>query len=96
MNILLSSHLKIRLRERKIPQNYPSKILSQPDRQYIDTVTNHSIAVKKLAYNRKVRPMVVVYDIIESEMQVITIHPITDQEIANKLERRRWIKNEKN
>lgn len=34
------------------------------------------------------------YDIIGSEIQVITVHPSSDQEIKNKLERGRWIKNE--
>lgn len=96
MKILLSSHLKIRLRERKIPQIYPSKILSEPESEFIDTITNHRIVVKKLAYNKKLRPMVVVYDIIGSEVQIVTIHPSTDQEIRNKLKRGRWIQNEKN
>lgn len=96
MKILLSSHLNIRLKERKIPRNYPSKILSKPDARFIDSVTNYKIAVRSLMYNFKIRPMVVVYDIIKSEIQIITIHPISSREIANKLKRERWIKNEKN
>ena len=96
MKVLLSSHLKIRLKERKIPRNYPSQILARPDAQFIDTVTNHRVAVKDLKYNLKSRPMVVVYDIIGLEFQVITIHPITNKEIGNKIKRGRWIKNEKN
>lgn len=96
MKILFSSHLKIRLKERKIPQNYPRKILSKPDFQFIDAVTGYKIAVKNLKYNFKARPMVVVYDIIESVIQVITIHPISNQEIDNKLKRGRWKVYEKN
>lgn len=87
--------LKIRLRERLIPQNYPNKIVSAPDEKYFDTATNHQVAVKNLEYNSKVRPMAVAYDIIEEDIQIITIHPTTEQEIKNKLERKRWIKNEK-
>ncbi len=96
MKILLSSHLKIRLKERKIPRNYPNKILFNPDVRFVDAVTNYKIAVKDLEYNSKIRSMVVVYDIIGLEIRVITIHPISNKEIANKLKRGRWVKNEKN
>lgn len=96
MKILLRPHLKIRLKERNIPQDYPNKIVSTPDEKYFDTATNHKIAVKKLIYNEKTRPMAVAYDIIGEDLQIITIHPTTDQEIKNKLKRKRWIKNEEN
>lgn len=88
--------LKIRLKERNIPQDYPSKIVSSSDKKYFDTATNHKIAVKKLEYNGKVRPMAVAYDIIGNDLQIITVHPTTNQEIKNKLTRERWIKDEKN
>lgn len=96
MKILLSSHLKIRLKERKIPQSYPRKIVTKPDSLFVDTITNHQIAVKKLEYNGKLRPMVVAYDIIESTVYIITIHPSSEEETNNKLRRGRWIKHEKN
>lgn len=90
MKILLSSHLKIRLKERKIPRDYPRKVLAKPDAQFVDIATNYKIAVKSLEYNFKIRPMVVVYDIIKSEIQVVTIHPISSKEIDNKLKKGRW------
>lgn len=95
MKILLRPHLKIRLRERDIPQNYPNKIISDPENKYFDTSTNHRIAVKKLEYNGKLRPMAVAYDIIGLNIQAVTVHPTTDQEIKNKLKRKRWITDEK-
>ena len=70
--------------------------MTEPASLFIDTVTNHHIAVKKLRYNNKLRPMVVAYDIIESEIYIITIHPSTDKEIRNKQNRGRWKKHEKN
>jgi hypothetical protein len=96
MKVTLSSHLQIRLEQRKIPQSYPEIIVKNPDKKYFDLGTNHQIAVKQLEYNGKLRPMAVSYDIIDSEIQIITIHPINKQEIENKLTRRRWIKNEEN
>lgn len=95
MRILLRPHLIIRLKERSIPQDYPSKIVSDPDDKYFDTATQHQIAIKKMGYNGEIRPMVVAYDIIEEDLQIITIHPTTEQEINSKLRRERWIKNEK-
>lgn len=41
------------------------------------------------------RPIVVVYDIIGAEIQVITIYSTSDQEIDNRLKSGRWIKDEK-
>ncbi len=51
MKILLRPHLKMRLKERNIPQDYPSKIVSTSDEKYFDTAKNH-------------KPMAAAYDII--------------------------------
>lgn len=96
MKIISQPHLKIRLKQREIPPDYPSKIFSQPDNQYLDTFSNHQIAVKKLKYNGKLRPMAIAYDIIKLEIQIITVHPISNQEISNRVKRGRWVKYEKN
>ncbi len=39
--------------------------------------------------------MVVAYDIINTEIQVITVYPTTEQEIKNRIQNRRWIEYEK-
>lgn len=94
MKILLRPHLKIRLKERNIPEDYPSKIVSNPEEKYYDSAIYHQIAIKKLVYNGKIRPMAVAYDIIGEDLQIITIHPTTKQEINSKVRRERWIKDE--
>lgn len=96
MKIVLSSHLKIRLRERKIPQGYPEKILKEPDNKFHDSITLHKVAVRKLRYGGRARPMAIAYDIIGSDLQVITVFPTTDREIENRIESGRWISDEKN
>lgn len=96
MKIILRPHLKIRLEQREIPQNYPKRVIIKPEFEYFDTLTGHLIAIRKLKYNEKVRPMAVAYDIIGNTIQIITIHPVSNQEIANKLLRKRWIKDEEN
>lgn len=96
VKIILRPHLKIRLEQRLIPQDYPKKIISHPEEHYFDTLSNRYIAIKTLPYSGKLRPMVVAYDIIGETIEAVTIHPTDEQEINNKLQRGRWIKNEKN
>lgn len=94
VKIILKGHLELRLVERQIPLDYPEKVILKPDHKFFDSQSLHEVAIKYLQYKDKLRPMMVAYDIIGQEFQIITIHPITDQEIKNKLERGRWIKNE--
>lgn len=94
--IILRNHLKIRLAERKIPQNYPETILKNPAEKFSDSVTGHQIAVKSLRYGGRLRPMAVAYDIIGSDLQVITIFPTSNLEIENRVKSGRWIRDEKN
>ncbi len=96
MKIILKPHLKIRLRQRLIPQDYPKKILSDPEENYFDILTNRYISIKTLEYSGKLRPIAVAYDIIGKVMEAVTIHPVTEQEIRNRVQRGRWTKNEKN
>lgn len=94
MKVILRPHLKIRLGQRLIPQDYPRKIISDPEEKYFDTLSNRNIAIKTLPYCGKLRPMVVAYDIMGNTMEAVTIHPASDQEISNKLLKRRWVKYE--
>lgn len=96
MKIVQRPHLKIRLKQREIPLNYPEEILQNPDSQYSDNETGHLISVKSLRYFGKIRPMVVIYDKIDSEIQVITVYPTTFKEVNNRLKSGRWSKHEKN
>lgn len=96
MKIVLRPHLVFRLKQREIPQNYPEKILRGADNKYMDNLTGHNVAIKTLEYYGKKRPMAVVYDIIGSIIQVITVYPTTEKEIKNRVRSGRWVKNEKN
>ncbi|MBI4029030.1 MAG: hypothetical protein HY376_01570 [Candidatus Blackburnbacteria bacterium] len=95
MKIIYRSHLKLRLKERKFPNSYPRKIYKESKNHYLDAKTSHKIATAKLLYAGKVRSLVISYDIILETVEIITIHPISDQEIKNKIEAGRWRKDEK-
>lgn len=96
MRIIYRPHLETRLKERKISKAYPKRILRESEQNYFDTLTSHYIAVKRLQYGGKMRNMVIAYDIIEEDREIITIYPISDSEIDNKVESRRWKVYEKN
>lgn len=95
MKIVLRPHLKIRLKERSIPANYPKKIITSSNSQYFDTLTKHFIAIKKLKYGEGLKPMVAAYDIIDHQIQVITCYPTKLKDIKSKLKNKRWTKYEK-
>ena len=96
MRIIYRPHLLQRLKERKIPKEYPREIINSAEHIYFDAITNHNIAIKKLIYAGKIRNMVVAYDIIENNKEIVTIYPIAESELKNKVKAGRWKKDEKN
>ena len=94
MRIIYRPHLKRRLKEREIPEDYPKKIYKTAKLRFKDKLTNHHIAISKLKYAEKLRNLVISYDIIGSNIEIITIHPISDQDIKTRVKTKRWIKHE--
>lgn len=95
MKVIFKSHLKNRLKQRQIPLDYPRKILDKPDQRYLDTPKGRHIAIRRLKYKNKMRPMMVAYDIIGQDLEIITIHPENSKQIENRIKSGRWIKYEK-
>lgn len=97
MKIIYREHLKIRIKERNFPDDYPRMVYRKAKHHFLDLKTKHYIAITKLKYAEKVRNLAISYDIISSNIEIITIHPISDQEIKKRIKVGRWIKkNEKN
>lgn len=96
MKIVYKPHLKIRLKDRKIPYGYPKKIVQKPERIYFDKQTTRLIAVRKLPFEGELRNIIAAYDIIEEIIEIVTIHIISENEIQNKIAKGRWTKHEKN
>lgn len=90
--IVYTNHLKHRLRIRRIPDKYPRQIFHSPDQTFSDTLDRHSIAIKKLRYNRKDRNMMIAYTQKNSTVEIITIHPIAEEKIINRVICGRWTK----
>ena len=90
--IIYRPHLRRRLKERNIHQAYPRQIYIQSKPHYFDNETGHLVAVSKLKYAQKLRSMAVAYDIINGNIEIITIFPIEENELKNKINSGRWIK----
>ena len=89
-----TGHLKLRLKVRKIPGEYPQKIYESPEQRFFDNVEKTFIAIKRLHYNKKLRNMMIAYEEKEGKIEIVTIHPITDEKIVNRIMSKRWTKNE--
>jgi len=89
-----TEHLNLRLKIRKIPENYPELIYNTPDQTFYDSLEDNFIAVKKLKYNTKLRNMMIAFEKEGKIINILTIHPITDEKIRNRMLNKRWIKNE--
>jgi hypothetical protein len=92
VEIEYTDHLRIRLRIRNIPEEYPKEVYQNPEQKFYDNAEGTSIAVKKLTYNKKLRNMMVVYHDKEGKVEIITIHPISDEKIINRIMSGRWTK----
>lgn len=92
MRVIYRPHLKRRIRERLIPYDYPRKVYQKAKLHFVDSLTGHYIAVSKMQYAGKLRNLVVSYDIINTNVEIITIHPISYREINKRLISKRWRK----
>lgn len=88
--IIYTSHLKLRLNVRKISYDYPKMILNNPERRFFDILEKRNIAIKRLKYNKKIRNMMVAYENKGDFMEIITIHPISEEKIINRVRSGRW------
>ena len=93
-HIEYSEHLKLRLKVRNIPEDYPNQIFQKPEQKFFDNSEKTFIAVKKLNYNKKLRNMMIAYEEKDDLINIITIHPITDEKIIKRVLNKRWTKNE--
>jgi len=70
------------------------EVLENAKEFYLDSSRGHMIAIAKVNYKGKLRKMLVSYDKISTQLEVITIHPISEKDIEQKIASKRWI-NEK-
>ncbi|MBI2338031.1 hypothetical protein HYU95_02505 [Candidatus Daviesbacteria bacterium] len=83
--------MKSRLELRNISKKTGQNIFEKSQEFYWDNLRNHHIAVGRVRYKGKIRKMLAAYDKIGDTIELITIHPITDEEINQRIKSGRWI-----
>lgn len=89
-----TDHLKLRLKARNIPEHYPTIVYKDPEQMFFDAIEGNHIAIKRLKYNKKIRNIMIAYEEKNRNIEIVTIHPISDEKIINRIMSGRWIKNE--
>jgi hypothetical protein len=90
--ILYSSHLIFRLKLREISYYLPKKIYQNSKEHYFDKETGKKIAIRKAKHKSKLREMAVVYEEINSQINLITIHPLKKYQKVSRIRSGRWQK----
>lgn len=90
MKFTFTDHLKKRLKERGIPKKIINDIFENVQLRCFDNLRNHHIVVSTVMYKGKIRKMLAAYDRINIENEVITVHPITDKQIKQRIDSGRW------
>ncbi len=80
-----------RLKIRKFPNDLPKTVYLEAEKRFIDTITGHRVAVKKMSYGGKERFIMVAYDIFDKEIIIVTCHPIGEKQINNRIKSGRWL-----
>lgn len=91
MKIIFTDHLKTRLKQRGIPTKTVKEVFDQNLENFWDNLRNHHIVTGVVDYQGKTRKVLAAYDKIDKNTaEVITIHPITDEQITQRLNSGRW------
>ena len=68
-------------------------IYLDPEKVFSDIIEKSYIAIKSLKYNGKHRNIMIAYEEDSSCVNILTIHPIADKKIDNRVRSGRWVKN---
>jgi hypothetical protein len=90
MKVEYSTHLKYRLAVRAISHELPYQIYEQSNERYYDVETGHTVATMRTAIYGKIREIMVVYDIQEQAVTLLTIHPLKEGQKENSVKSGRW------
>jgi len=90
MEVRHSSHLQFKLRVRKISETLPERIYRESKQRYQNHHTLRHIAVMQVYYKRRRTLMMIAYDQFADYAEIVTIHPITKDQIQDRVRIGRW------
>jgi hypothetical protein len=83
--IKYADHLHLRLALRQIPEQLPRRIYWRAKELFLDTNTQHRIAVARARYAGKMREMAVSFEDDGETVTLITIHPLKERQKTNRI-----------
>lgn len=90
--IVYSLHLLFRLKLREIPHSLPKEIYQTSKEHYFDRETLKRVVVKEVKFKGKLRETAVIYDEINGQITLITIHPLKKYQKISRIKSGRWRK----
>jgi len=90
MDIRYSQHLKFKMRVRQISENMPKRIYHESKKRFYNHQTFRRIAIMEISYHRHRTLMMIAYDQYSDYVDIITIHPITKEQIRQRQRTGRW------
>jgi len=93
--IQYADHLRLRLALRQVPEQLPRRVYQRAKERFFDTSTHHHVAIARARYAGKIREMAVSFEDDGETVTLITIHPVKEQQKANRINLRRWVPYEK-
>jgi hypothetical protein len=90
VQVIYSDHLRFKIRVRQIPEDLPERIYRESRQRYYNHHSVRHIAVMETHYQRRRILMMIAYDQLLDHVEIITIHPITKQQIQDRLTTGRW------
>ncbi|MDK2854804.1 MAG: hypothetical protein PWQ41_353 [Bacillota bacterium] len=94
MNISFSAHFINRKRIRGIPDGLAETVFLEADERFRDVLTGMFIAVKHVPIAGKNRDVALTYTIKNNTVIFVTIHPLKQGQMENRVKHGRWVKYE--
>jgi hypothetical protein len=90
MRVTYSKHLRFKMQQRAIPDSPPERIYRESTQRFYNHHSLRQIAVLEVLYRQHRALMMIAYDQMPEEAEIITIHPITRDQIQDRLRNGRW------
>ena len=90
MKVTYSKHLRFKMQQRDISELVPERIYRESTQRFYNHHSLRQIAVLEVLYRQRRVLMMIAYDQMPDEAEIITIHPITREQIQDRLRSGRW------
>jgi len=90
MRVTSSKHLRFKMQQPAIPDSVPERIYRESRQRFYNHHSLRQIAVLEVLHRQRWVLMMIAYDQTPEEAEIITIHPITRDQIQERLRSGRW------